>query len=183
MAAVLYGQGLVPAGLGPDGGGYNRVGAMESRVFGREDGHIKRTLHLRIPPDPAFARTVRDAIVGFGRLHDIHENDLESLLFAVGEALANAIEHSASGEDIEIFAEVDDDQVTATVVDHGQGLTLIPQHPLPLPEAFAERGRGIPIIQRCTDFINVKSRPGAGTAITMGRWRRKYENTGRQNAS
>ncbi len=156
---------------------------MSSRVFGRKDGHIKRTLHLRIPPDPIYARTVRDALIGFGRLHHIGDGDLESLLFAVGEALANAMEHSATGLDIELFAEVDEDRVTATVVDYGQGLTVIPRDPLPLPDTLAERGRGIPIMQRCTDFMNVKSVPGAGTAITMGRWRRNYENTERTTIS
>lgn len=156
---------------------------MSIQLIDREGGHIKRTLHLTIPPDPARARTVRDALIGFGRLHHIAEADLESLLFAVGEALANAIEHSASGLDIEVFAEVEDDRVTATVVDYGQGLKVIPQQPLPLPEALAERGRGLPIIQRCTDFMKVKSTPGAGTAITMGRWRRTYENAEHKSAS
>ena len=140
-------------------------------------------LNLRIPPDPAFARVVRDAIVGFGRLQEIGENDIEPLLFAIGEALANAIEHSATGQDIEIFAEVDDHQIIATVVDHGQGLREVPARTLPLPDVFAERGRGIPIMQRCTDFMNVRSAPGAGTAITMGRRRRNYENAGRRGVS
>lgn len=158
-------------------------GAMSSQVFGRKDGHIKRTLHLTIPPDPAYARTVRDALIGFGRLHRIADADLESLLFAVGEALANAIEHSATGLDIEVFAEVEDDRITATVVDYGQGLKVIPRQPLPLPDTLAERGRGLPIMQRCTDFMNVKSTPGAGTAITMGRWRRAYENAEHKSVS
>lgn len=145
---------------------------MRSQVFGREDGHIKRTLHLSIPPDPAYARTVRDALIGFAQLSGLGDGDLESLLFAVGEALANAIEHSATGLDIEVFAEVDEDQVVATVVDYGNGLKVIPRQTLPLPETLAERGRGIPIMQRCTDFMNVKSTPGAGTSITMGLFRR-----------
>jgi anti-sigma regulatory factor (Ser/Thr protein kinase) len=155
---------------------------MSSQVFGPEDGQTKRTLHIRIPPDVVFARTVRDAFVGFGRLHGIHKDDLESLLFAVGEALANAIEHSATGDDIEIFADVDDKQFTATVIDYGQGLQPVPERHVSLPDLFAERGRGIPIMQRCTHFMNVKSAPGKGTAITMGRWRR-YENTGQRSAS
>jgi stage II sporulation protein AB (anti-sigma F factor) len=130
-----------------------------------------------------FARTVRDAIVGFGLLNGIAQVDLESLLFAVGEALANAIEHSESGQDIEVFAELDDDQVKATVVDHGRGLAVIPQAPVPLPDGLTERGRGIPIMQRCTDFFKVKSAPGQGTAITLGRRRSKYENTERESVS
>ncbi len=156
---------------------------MATQLFGREDGHVKRTLHLSIPPDPAFARTVRDALIGFGRLNHVGDGDVESLLFAVGEALANAIEHSASGRDIEVFAEIESDRIVATVVDYGQGLAVNAYEPVALPEALVERGRGIPIMQRCTDFMNVKSAPGVGTAITMGRWRRAYENTGRTSVS
>jgi anti-sigma regulatory factor (Ser/Thr protein kinase) len=156
---------------------------MSSQLLRRKGGPITRTLHLTVPPDAAYARTVRDAIIGFGRLHDIAETDVESLLFAVGEALANAIEHAGSGLDIEVFAEVDEERITATVVDYGQGLRAVPIYPTPLPDSLTERGRGIPIMQRCTDFMNVKSEPGHGTAITMGRWRRQYENTGRESVS
>ncbi|HET9030824.1 MAG TPA: ATP-binding protein [Candidatus Aquilonibacter sp.] len=156
---------------------------MSSHIVDREDGQSKRTLHLRIPPDPVFARTVRDAIIGFGSLHGIDEADLEALLFAVGEALANAIEHSASGDDIEILAEIDDRRVVATVIDRGRGLSIAPPQLAPLPSGLAERGRGIPIMQRCTDIFNIKSTPGKGTAITLGRWRKTYENAGRADAS
>lgn len=156
---------------------------MSIQVFHRESGQLTRTLHLRIPPEAAYARTVRDAIIGFGRLHGIAESDTEAVLIAVGEALANSIEHASTRLDIEVFAEVDDDRFVATVVDHGQGLQVMPQDPAPLPEAFSERGRGIPIMQRCTDFMDVKSTPGQGTAITMGRWRRGYENAGASTVS
>jgi anti-sigma regulatory factor (Ser/Thr protein kinase) len=156
---------------------------MSSHIIDRGDGQTKRTLHLRIPPDPIFARTVRDAIIGFGSLHGIDDSDLDSILFAIGEALANAIEHSSSGEDIEILAEIDDRRIVATVIDRGQGLRHEPQNPQPLPEGLEARGRGIPIMQRFTDIFNVKSTPGAGTAITLGRWRRTYENAGRGSSS
>ncbi len=156
---------------------------MSSHVFSRENGLSKRTLHLTIPPDAIYARTVRDAFLGFGNLHGIANGDVESLLFAVGEALANAIEHSATDLDIEIFAEVDDERIVATVVDYGQGLGSVPPQRMPLPETLGERGRGIPIMQCCSDFMNVKSTPGHGTAITMGRWRSHYENTERKSVS
>ncbi len=155
---------------------------MTTSSSGRENGRLpKRSLHLRIPPDPRFARTVRDAIIGFGLLHDIPEGDLEPLLFAVGEALANAIEHSSSGKDIEVLAEVDDQQFVATVIDYGRGLTAIPREITQLPDVLSERGRGIPIMQRCTDFFDVRSEPGDGTAVVLGRRRR--ENAERQTAS
>lgn len=142
----------------------------------------RRNLHLRIPPDPHYARTVRDALIGFALLHDIPEGELESLLFAVGEALANAIEHASSKRDIEVFAEVDDERFVATVVDYGNGFTTIPHDLAPLPDATCERGRGIPIMQRCTDFFDIRSDPDSGTAITLGRLLRG-RNAEQQSAS
>lgn len=155
---------------------------MSNAASGREDGRtIARTLQLRVPPDPRYARTVRDAIVGFGRLHAVPHEDLSALLFAVGEAFANAIEHAGSGCDIDIAAEVDDERVIATVVDYGQGLASPPPGRTALPPVYAERGRGIPIMQRCTDLFEVHSTPGGGTAVTLGRY--FFSNAERRTAS
>ncbi len=129
-------------------------------------------LELRIPPDARHARTVREAIMGFAALNDVDDADLEALLFAVGEALANAIEHAQAAGDIEVITEVDETRVVATVMDYGRGFSHIPQGQTPLPDALAERGRGIPIMQRCTDFFHVRSVPGGGTTVILGRLRR-----------
>ena len=129
-------------------------------------------LQLRIPPDPHYARTVRDAVMGFALLHGIAQSDLEALLFAIGEALANAIEHARSARDLEVVATIDDDHILASIIDFGRGLPALPADDAPLPSALSERGRGIPIMQRCTDFFSVESRPGAGTVVTLGRFRR-----------
>ncbi|HUZ48529.1 MAG TPA: ATP-binding protein [Candidatus Dormibacteraeota bacterium] len=136
------------------------------------------TLHLRVPPDPRYARTVRDAIVGFAGIHEIRDEDLESLLFAVGEALANAIEHAASQDDIEVLCEVDRERIVATVIDRGKGYRRVPTGIVPLPADLSERGRGIPIMQRCTDFFDVLSLPDRGTAVRLGRFRRTSETSG-----
>lgn len=140
----------------------------------RESGTIERggggSLELRIPPDARFARTVRDALIGFAAVHGIGEYDAESLLFAVGEALANAVEHSRSRGDITVRCEIDDDRIVATVIDSGSGFAGISMGSTSLPDAFAERGRGWPIMQRCTDFLAVESAPGKGTAVTLGRY-------------
>lgn len=130
------------------------------------------TLRLEIPPDPRFARTVRDALTGFAKLHGVAQDELDSLIFAVGEALANAIEHAASEADVEVLCEVDNKRITATIIDSGCGITTIPAKHTPLPDGLDERGRGIPIMQRCTDFFHIRSVPGRGTAITLGLTRR-----------
>jgi serine/threonine-protein kinase RsbW len=155
---------------------------MSVSVAGHEDGRTKSTLHLRIPPDPVFARTVRDAIVGFGKLHGVGERELASMLFAVGEALANAIEHSACSDDIEVHTQLDDRQIVTTVIDHGHGFPRPPDPEQPLPEGLIERGRGIGIMRQCTDFFELDSNPATGTAITLG-LRRPPKNTEPLSAS
>ncbi len=129
-------------------------------------------LHLRIPPDPRHARTVRDALTGFAALQGLTEEDREALLFAVGEALANAIEHAQSRRDLEVSASADDERIVARVVDFGRGLPATPAERVALPGGLAERGRGIPIMQRCTDLFAVESVPGEGTTVTLERLRR-----------
>lgn len=145
---------------------------MSSTYYGRFEREEKPSIQLRIPPNARYARTVRDAIVGFAGLHDVGERDLEALLFAVGEALANAIEHSRTNADIVVRIEVDDQKVTATVTDRGSGMVHLPDEFLPLPDSLAERGRGIPIMQRCVDVFEMARLPDGGTAVTLGRVRR-----------
>jgi stage II sporulation protein AB (anti-sigma F factor) len=105
-------------------------------------------------------------------LNGVEDEDLESLVFAVGEALANAVEHAHSRGDIEIFADVNDTDVSATVVDYGRGFSIMPSEVRSPPSGLSERGRGIPIMQRFVDVFSVESVPDGGTAVTLVRHRR-----------
>jgi serine/threonine-protein kinase RsbW len=142
----------------------------------------KPTLSIRIPPDGRHARTVRDALVAFTSLHGVATADQEALLFAVGEALANAIEHGAPTGDISVTIEIDKKLISASVVDQGRGFPNTPQGYRPLPDAYAIRGRGIPIMQRCVDTFDVQSTPGSGTVVTLGRYRRSPTSTNQEHA-
>jgi serine/threonine-protein kinase RsbW len=129
-------------------------------------------LHLRLPPLPRSARTGRDALAALAAFHDVSSIDVEGLTFALGEALANAIEHAASDSEIEVSLTIDARSIIATVRDRGRGFSDTPSERLPFPELNAEGGRGFPIMQRCTDFFEVHSLPGDGTVVTLGRLRR-----------
>ena len=94
------------------------------------------------------------------------------MLFAVGEALANAIEHGAPTGDIKVTVEIDSQLISACVADEGRGFPDAPRGYRSLPDAYAVRGRGIPIMQRSVDLCDVKSAPGSGTVVTLGRYRR-----------
>ncbi len=88
---------------------------------------------------------------------------------AVGEALANAIEHAHTREPIEVSAWLHDDGLFAAVCDRGVGFPANDRSlVMSLPDAFAERGRGLPLMQRCADVCSVRSTPGEGTRVTLG---------------
>ena len=125
-----------------------------------------------IPRDPRSAGLVRDGVCAFARGRGICEDDVSALVTALGEALANAIEHSRADGPIEIHCEVGIDQIVATVRDGGVGFEG--DHPaavdLELPGSDAERGRGLPIMRRLTDTFAIHSVPGGGTSVVLGRF-------------
>jgi anti-sigma regulatory factor (Ser/Thr protein kinase) len=135
-------------------------------------------LHLRLPPLPRSARTGRDALAALASFHDVASADIESLTFALGEALANAIEHAGSDSEIDVSVTIDARTIVATVRDRGRGFANTPDDVLPFPDLCDENGRGFPIMQRCTDFFEVRSLPGDGTVVTLGRMRRDPFNNG-----
>lgn len=137
-----------------------------------------RILRLRIPPDARFVHKVRDSLVQFAALHRVVACDLEMFLLAVGEALANAVEHAGSVHDIEVQCRIDDREIVAIVIDSGCGMNrLIADGSVPpLPEPMCEGGRGIPIMQRCTDIFSIRPLPGGGTGVVLGLLRRVQEN-------
>lgn len=142
------------------------------------DGAAERTLQVRIPPNARFGRNVRHEVLSFADRFKIAQEDLDDFIFAVGEALANAIEHSRSTGSIEVRCQVEDDKIVATILDSGAGFQNDPLPAVALPPVLSERGRGLPIMRRCTDIFAVHSVPGRGTAVVLGRYlrrRRKHE--------
>lgn len=134
------------------------------------------TLRLRVPPEPTFAKYVRERVVDFAAAHGVGDDDLTDFLIAVGEALANAVEHSRTDDSIEVACWlVGDEQLIATVVDSGIGFEveklLAATAELPVP--LADRGRGVALMRRCSDIFSVRSAPGRGTAVVLGRQLRR----------
>jgi anti-sigma regulatory factor (Ser/Thr protein kinase) len=133
------------------------------------------TLRLQIPPEPRYARYVRERVTGFAASYNLDGDDLRDFLTALGEALANSMEHAGCTESIEVTCWiVGDDQFLATVVDKGKGFAMTaPELEPRLPGLEAERGRGLPIMRRCTDIFAVRSEPGKGTSVILGRYLRR----------
>jgi len=129
-----------------------------------------KSLRVRIPPSARFSRGVRHQVLSFAGDQEISDQELQEFIFALGEALANAIEHSRSRDVIEIHCQIQDDKILATIVDSGAGFASEPVPNVTLPDAFTERGRGLPIMRRCSDIFAVHSVPGRGTAVVLGRY-------------
>jgi anti-sigma regulatory factor (Ser/Thr protein kinase) len=137
------------------------------------DGHSSLTLH--VPAEPPASRAVRDAVSAFGRQSGLEESDLEFILTALGEAVANAIEHSGTTEPIEVCCVARPDKFLATVRDFGRGLSDA-AIAAEIPPLLRERGRGLPIMRTCSDLFSVRNMPGGGAIVVVGR----YVRAGRQ---
>jgi anti-sigma regulatory factor (Ser/Thr protein kinase) len=126
------------------------------------------TLNLRIPASPEYGRLVRERLASFAAEHRLDPDALREFVTAVGEAFANAVEHSSSNV-IEVESWLDGaDHLVTTVTDVGCGFVRIPDdHALPPPSA--ERGRGLAIMQRYSDVFTIRSEPGKGTQVLLGR--------------
>lgn len=127
-------------------------------------------LRLCVPPDPRLGGYVRQELNAFARLQGIEPESVTDFISAIGEALANAIEHSHSRKPIDVVAwMLGDDRLFASIQDHGVGFAPC-EGPLAdkLPDAYAERGRGLPIMRRYADVLSVRSTPGEGTRVTLG---------------
>jgi len=111
---------------------------------------------------------VRSRIASHARCRGVPETDLEHFLTAVGEALANAIEHARSDHPIRIRFRLDELTITATIADAGIGFAAS-RLATNLPHPMSENGRGLPLMQRCSDIFRVRSILGKGTAVLIGR--------------
>jgi anti-sigma regulatory factor (Ser/Thr protein kinase) len=127
-------------------------------------------LRLCVLPDPKAGVYVRQAIIAFAESEGIPDDEIGDFVSAIGEALANAIEHSHTHEPIEITAwTLGNDRLFASVRDRGVGFSVSERTAKPvLPEGFAERGRGLPIMRQYADVFSVRTAPGQGTRVTLG---------------
>ena len=101
--------------------------------FSFDSGATARTLNVRIPPNARFGRSVRQKVHSFAGNAPMRQDELEEFIFAVGEALANAIEHSRSTDVIEVRCQVEDDKILATIIDSGSGFQGAPLPNVTLP--------------------------------------------------
>jgi anti-sigma regulatory factor (Ser/Thr protein kinase) len=100
-------------------------------------------LRIIFPSKPRYATKARRAVVMYLTSIGVGENDLVELEQAVGEAIANAVEHGfREGSYFEIRASVDDGNLRIEVEDDGPGF-----EPQQMSEPRDVRGFGITVMR------------------------------------
>ena len=123
---------------------------------------VAEALEVRIDADPCALRRVRGSLRAW--LTSVGAGQVDDVVLAVGEAVANALEHGGAGAvppgpPITVSARVDHDAVHIEVHDPGRWRTPVPG---------GERGRGIGIMRSVMDHVDVRT--GAhGTSVVMRR--------------
>ena len=140
-----------------DGAGHDGAVAFPAR---RGPGDA---LHLRRPADPAELHRIRGSVHEWADRNAVPEEALVDLQLALGEAVANGVEHAYAGTDpgtVDVDLEIRDDGnapvVAVRVADHGTW------RPAPVLKGY--RGRGLTVIERLAHRVAI-SRTRMGTEI------------------
>jgi anti-sigma regulatory factor (Ser/Thr protein kinase) len=123
-------------------------------------------LNLEVPVDPHYGHEVRRQVLAFAAWHSIEAERLTDFLTALGEALANAFEHSGA-RTVVVEIRLTPTHILAQISDEGVGFPS-EEARRRLPEPSAERGRGIPLMRSCCDIFELLSQPGSGTSVVVG---------------
>lgn len=116
--------------------------------------------HVEFSAIPLIAPIVRSMLHRFCDQHSVSEDQRFALTMAVGEAIANAVEHAYRGEDtgrVEIRLRAETDCIAVDVQDHGKWRSF---------ERKDERGRGMLLMHELMDRVRITSTQH-GTCLSM----------------
>jgi anti-sigma regulatory factor (Ser/Thr protein kinase) len=101
----------------------------------------------------------RHRLDGWLRSHGLADSQRASVVLASHEAVANAIEHSASPTPVLIKAEANDEAIVVEIIDKGNWRPA-------RVEPDDERGRGLAMIKALVSHVHISSL-GGGTTIRL----------------
>lgn len=121
----------------------------------------------------ANERFARMAVSAFLLPADPTVNEMTDIKTAVSEAVTNAIIHGYGGREdgkVGMSARLDGNLLYIEISDKGKGIADIEEARKPLFTSMPEcerSGMGFTIMEAFMDKIDVESKPGQGTAVTM----------------
>jgi serine/threonine-protein kinase RsbW len=136
-------------------------------------------IDLIVPSDPRVVAEIRRRFETFVRGARFSPQEVEDLKIAVSEACANAIRHGSPHgphNQFRFSTSLVGDQLTIEIADEGHGFTPRSAS-LPPPGEFQGGGRGIFLMQRFCDSLEVEREAG-GTVVRL----RKRLPEGRRSA-
>jgi anti-anti-sigma factor len=117
-------------------------------------------LRLLLPAEPQAAATLRHAVGQWAIVSGASDEETDDLVFAVGEAVTNVIEHAytSTGGQVEVEGSIHEGLAEIVVRDHGRWR----------PSRSDEGGRGLLLMQRLVEKVEVISSP-SGTEVRLSR--------------
>jgi anti-sigma regulatory factor (Ser/Thr protein kinase) len=134
--------------------------------LGAVDHGDRRYLSLALGVEPEACGALRAVVTAF-LSPTVPEDDLDDILLALDEAVANAIRHSGTRDPIRIHVRRAPHEVQITVQDAGRGFDVRSIERRWPPSLDATSGRGLYLISRLMDGAYAYS--GPGTIIRMVR--------------
>lgn len=122
---------------------------------------------LTFPAAPKFLADVRRSIERLAEQAHLGRAEVNDLLTAVDEAVANAIRHGSprgEGDMVAVVAEATPGAITVSIQDNGGGFQVPAAPEMPGPDALG--GRGLPLMCALADSVEV-SRSGKGTRVVL----------------
>jgi PAS domain S-box-containing protein len=112
-------------------------------------------LHFSVAPEPSRLRRARERIRDYVTLHCADDTVVNDVVLAIEEACTNAIRHSGSHNEIEIYLAFEDDQLRAAVKDDGRGFDVAAFDPERRPDPGLDHGRGLFLISQLCDEMEL----------------------------
>lgn len=128
------------------------------------------SLSLSLPAQPGSLPVVRDLVGCFARSVGADGDGVEAIKLAVHEAAANVVEHAYGGEigELEMKARAEAGGLTIVVSDTTMVVIADSNGHAPhLPDARAENGRGLPIIESLAEGLEVRRSEGTHAEMTF----------------
>lgn len=133
---------------------------------------MENYMKLEIPAKSCNEAFVRAVVGAFSAQLDLNIEDLADIKTAVSEAVTNSIVHGYRDMKgvVKISAKIIGDTVEIEIADNGVGIEDIGQamQPLYTSKPDSERsGMGFTVMQTFMDELNVESKYGMGTTVTL----------------
>jgi PAS domain S-box-containing protein len=131
------------------------VGGSGPRVPA-EASHTTPRLAFRLPLDPARLLRARERVRDYLHEHQVKCDAIDDVVLALEEAMTNAVRHSDAQQDLEVDLSLSGNDLVIEVRDHGRGFGVETFDPATVPDLESTGGRGLFLISRLTDEMELR---------------------------